>query len=956
MALVFGTNGVRGLVTDLTGEECFLYTTAFVRYVKSKTFMERVALTGDLRRSTPGILRAVAAALAEEGIGADFAPKVPTPAVAAYAMARNNASIVVTGSHLFDDRNGIKFFMPWGEVLKADAVQIEAIYRELKKKGHSPAGERPTLGPPKDEIRREFVSRYTDYYPSDALAGKRIVVFEQSTTCRDVLPEILEALGAEVVTVGRSESFVAMDTERAANPGQLASWVSEHGADALVSADADGDRPFVVDESGKMVRGDILGILAAASLDADSVSAPVNCNSALEKCGSFKSVSRTRTGSAHVIEAMNDARRNSSARAVGYEANGGFFTNSKMRHPTTGKFLAPLPTRDSVLPIVAVLDAAARRSLSLSTLVGKLPPRFSCSSLIETISTATGKEIIRRFRTLGDALFCLFVEPTFGAVEAWEFVDGVRMTFAYGEVVHLRLSGSGPGFRIDTEASDERRAALINRIARTIVADGLRPAIEDRLGQTEMQQLAHVVSMNTAPASGTGMDVVIVSTSSERDEQYWQKRLDATRGQICKKTAITLAVHEDWPGGAGTALGTLHALGKARDKCARLYGVDILDLLGSGVSVGLYHTAGKGTRLAPLPASEGNNKPAVQLPGLLEVDGRTEALTVLEAAIKQTAIYAPSRKGRLSVFFSDQVFVPSTGTAECPSDHHVHIMTKNFSHSDSTAIDCILDKSIGSFTMSAELVTLLLDEFDPELSARRGKMDTDLHFWMPFALDKKSYVGIMAQKGEAGDGAADHYDRIARFKQRFFPTLDEEGLVGAADVGPQCYWWDFGTLDSFRTSLLKLVGTDAEASAARAFFGIGNRHAGSGVAEAVDTDDASCLLGSKVSGGKVRRSVLIGVSASNLDVSDSVLVGTAASNLEAKECLLYKVSVDGQLAPRTVRADVRLGDGRTVPMQTSLDRDGKADWTRRLPRNAFTFEELHETIGSEKEKSKKTVF
>jgi len=31
---------------------------------------------------------------------------------------------MVTGSHIPDDRNGIKFNMPWGEVLKADEAEI----------------------------------------------------------------------------------------------------------------------------------------------------------------------------------------------------------------------------------------------------------------------------------------------------------------------------------------------------------------------------------------------------------------------------------------------------------------------------------------------------------------------------------------------------------------------------------------------------------------------------------------------------------------------------------------------------------------------------------------------------------------------------------------------------------------------------------------------------------------
>ena len=108
-----------------------------------------------------------------------------------------------------------------------------------------------------------------------------------------------------------------------------------------------------------------------------------------------------------------------------------------------------------------------------------------------------------------------------------------------------------------------------------------------------------------------GMDYVIVSCSSSRLEQYWQERLEDTISQISKESTRVLVICEDWPGGAGNGLGSLYAVRKAVDKAAVRYQVDLIDELKSGAAVALYHTAGKGTRLAPLPASESNNKPAV---------------------------------------------------------------------------------------------------------------------------------------------------------------------------------------------------------------------------------------------------------------------------------------------------------------------------------------------------------
>lgn len=86
-----------------------------------------------------------------------------------------------------------------------------------------------------------------------------------------------------------------------------------------------------------------------------------------------------------------------------------------------------------------------------------------------------------------------------------------------------------------------------------------------------------------------------------------------------------------------TALGTLYAFTKATKIAMEKYGVDIMALLLAGkISVGLYHTAGKGTRLAPLPGAENNNKPGVKLPATTTVAGRTVPMTILEAVIKQT--------------------------------------------------------------------------------------------------------------------------------------------------------------------------------------------------------------------------------------------------------------------------------------------------------------------------------
>jgi hypothetical protein len=113
-------------------------------------------------------------------------------------------------------------------------------------------------------------------------------------------------------------------------------------------------------------------------------------------------------------------------------------------------------------------------------------------------------------------------------------------------------------------------------------------------------------------------DVTIVCTTDDHQAAYWMDRLAAgicshSGGDYDSPFPMVLAVAEDWGGsGAGNGLGTLYAFQKAHALCMEKYGVDLNSELQQGnVSAGLFHTAGKGTRMAPLPASENNNKPGV---------------------------------------------------------------------------------------------------------------------------------------------------------------------------------------------------------------------------------------------------------------------------------------------------------------------------------------------------------
>src|SRR5690606_10336913 len=116
-SLKFGTSGLRGLAIDLVGAGSRRYAAAFLRHLRGRGPVTRMLVGRDLRASSPDIARAVIAALDVEVIDCG---ELPSPARALEAMRRQAPAIMVTGSHIPADRNGLKFYRPTGEIDKED--------------------------------------------------------------------------------------------------------------------------------------------------------------------------------------------------------------------------------------------------------------------------------------------------------------------------------------------------------------------------------------------------------------------------------------------------------------------------------------------------------------------------------------------------------------------------------------------------------------------------------------------------------------------------------------------------------------------------------------------------------------------------------------------------------------------------------------------------------------------
>ena len=449
----FGTSGARGLVADMTDEVCYAYAAAFSQITAGTA--DKVVLGHDLRPSSPRIAAACAAAIQDAGRHVIYAGALPTPALAFYAAQLGVPTLVVTGSHIPFDRNGIKFYRAEGEISKADEQAMMNAVVTLPNKV-VPA----VLSAVDEHAGKAYLQRYLDFFGPGVLAGLRVAVYEHSSVARDVLRSILEALGAEVLSLGRTDIFVPIDTEavRSEDVAQARQWAGEYTFDAIMSTDGDADRPLIGDEHGQWLRGDVVGILCAQYLQAEVVVTPVSSNTAVEKCGSFKKVVRTRIGSPYVIAGMESSVSQSEEGVVGYEANGGFLLGSEVvRHE---RCLAALPTRDAVLPMLALLCLAQERGCKLSQLTQNLPMRYTASDRLQNFATQKSHDFIKRLLAT-PACMMQTLAPQSGAVLDIDLTDGLRVSFESGDIVHLRPSGNAPELRCYAESSTTERAKFL---------------------------------------------------------------------------------------------------------------------------------------------------------------------------------------------------------------------------------------------------------------------------------------------------------------------------------------------------------------------------------------------------------------------------------------------------------------------------------------------------------------
>lgn len=456
-SIKFGTSGLRGLAAELCGRPAFAYTTAFLQTLRQRGAVsdgQPIYIGRDLRASSPEIAGLCAGAIATLGFKPVDCGALPTPALAYVAGLDQVPLIVVTGSHIPHDRNGLKFYRADGEIDKQDEAAISDAHDRLPQDLAIHRLNDPDRHAAAHDL---FLDRLLAFCAPESLRGLHVGLYQHTSVARDMLAELLTRLGAKVTGFGRSDEFVPIDTEalRPQDIALLAHEASKADFDAIISTDGDADRPLITDEHGQFIRGDLVGAMTASWLGADIIIIPVTANSALDHRSEFSTVRRTRVGSPYVIAAMQGFVGQNAGTIVGFETNGGVLLASAVeRH---GRRLLALPTRDAFLPIIACLHQIKERGLPLSAIAGGYGFNTALSDRLQNVPGASSTAFLA---SMADSQTARRYFPQF---QRSDLTDGVQIHLDAGQVVHFRASGNAPELRCYVEAESQPAAELLLR-------------------------------------------------------------------------------------------------------------------------------------------------------------------------------------------------------------------------------------------------------------------------------------------------------------------------------------------------------------------------------------------------------------------------------------------------------------------------------------------------------------
>ncbi len=265
----FGTDGIRGVANEgnITGENFYRFALAAGSYFKIKDKKKHLAIIAkDTRVSGYMLEPALVSGLTSAGMDVITFGPIPTNALAMLTRSmKADMGIMITASHNPYHDNGLKLFGPDGLKL-SDQVEkkIERLIDRKQNKLLVPAKELGRVKRLEDGNQKYIEILKTNFPASFTLNGMKVVIDCANGAGYKAAPQILQELGATVITLGVNPNGVNINDRCGSTfPESMRQAVKKNKADLGIALDGDADRIIVSDEQGTIIDGDqIIGMIA----------------------------------------------------------------------------------------------------------------------------------------------------------------------------------------------------------------------------------------------------------------------------------------------------------------------------------------------------------------------------------------------------------------------------------------------------------------------------------------------------------------------------------------------------------------------------------------------------------------------------------------------------------------------------------------------------------------------
>jgi phosphomannomutase len=423
---LFGTNGIRGYTEkDFTDEFCFDIARAFFMFLGKKG---PVCFGMDPREGSLRMKKALMQGVVSLGGQVVDQGITPSPCLTYFVkISENFAGIEITGSHIRLDMNGIKFYVYDEEVQKKHEIQIESIYRQMKKTKKYQS--RRLKVKKENKAGKKYRSLLFNIADGNFKNFKAVVDCSNATQC-EMVPPVLKRLGVKTIEkyCTPKKEIKVRDTE-AGNPfKEVQDLVLKNNANLGVSYDPDGDRVVFFTEKGQYLTGDVSCSILTKYSGGNSVVTPINTSTVVNYTG--KKVFRTKVGATYVAEKMKEV-----GSQIGFEANGGVISAEVIYG------------RDAGSATIKMLNIIKKTGKTLSQLAAELPKFYLTRDKVDCPREFNEKilrEVKRKYRG-----------------KKTEDLDGLKVLIDKDSWILFRPSGNAPEFRVWSEAKKQKKSRML---------------------------------------------------------------------------------------------------------------------------------------------------------------------------------------------------------------------------------------------------------------------------------------------------------------------------------------------------------------------------------------------------------------------------------------------------------------------------------------------------------------